>query len=291
MRRLIKYSLILILLLQLAAFPALAETAQLSIALEDAQKQPIDGLSIELCRIAALENGELSPTEGFKDAGISLRSIQRDPSPDNAKTVYRYAKEHSCPFRSATASKGKVEFENLELGIWLVSCPPSQKHSFNPYFVFLPYEKNGTLCYTLASAPKTEINNPNDKSIYVLKKWEDENNAAKKRPQSVTITLSRDQKPLKTIVLSKENGWTHTFKNLPDSGRYTVTEEPIKFYTPAYNGDSENGFIITNTYQGEKLPQTGQQWWPILLLAITGAAFLLLGILEFIGKKHEKEHP
>lgn len=47
--------------------------------------------------------------------------------------------------------------------------------------------------------------------------------------------------------------------------------------------------VIPNTNQtGDKLPQTGQLWWPILMLAIAGVAFVALGIMELRNRKNEK---
>lgn len=38
-----------------------------------------------------------------------------------------------------------------------------------------------------------------------------------------------------------------------------------------------------------KLPQTGQLWWPILMLAIAGVCFIALGIIELRNKRNEEE--
>ena len=60
-------------------------------------------------------------------------------------------------------------------------------------------------------------------------------------------------------------------------------------YTVQYSGDMENGFIITNSYNGEKLPQTGQYWWPIILISIAGVGFITLGIIELELSKNGKK--
>lgn len=47
---------------------------------------------------------------------------------------------------------------------------------------------------------------------------------------------------------------------------------------------------MPNTNQtGGKLPQTGQLWWPILMLAIAGGCLVILGVVELRNKKNEKE--
>ena len=66
-------------------------------------------------------------------------------------------------------------------------------------------------------------------------------------------------------------------------------EKTVANYKANYSGDMANGFIITNTYNGEKLPQTGQYWWPIILIAIAGAGFIALGVYEVGVKKNAKK--
>ncbi len=68
-----------------------------------------------------------------------------------------------------------------------------------------------------------------------------------------------------------------------------MEESAVTDYAVNYSGDSENGFIITNTYNGEKLPQTGQLWWPIAIITVAGVAFVALGVIEMKGKKDGKQ--
>ena len=70
---------------------------------------------------------------------------------------------------------------------------------------------------------------------------------------------------------------------------YSVREKSVKDYKATYSGDVANGFAVTNSYVGEKLPQTGQYWWPIVIMAIAGFCFVLLGIYEIGVKKHDKK--
>lgn len=47
---------------------------------------------------------------------------------------------------------------------------------------------------------------------------------------------------------------------------------------------------IPNTNQTDgKLPQTGQLWWPILMLSIAGVCLVILGIIELRNKRNEKK--
>ena len=46
-------------------------------------------------------------------------------------------------------------------------------------------------------------------------------------------------------------------------------------------------FVLTNTLDKQKLPQTGVLWWPVPILAVAGLAFLIAGTLSRKKKGHE----
>ena len=86
------------------------------------------------------------------------------------------------------------------------------------------------------------------KSVSVEKTWVDD---GINRPESVEITLRRDGEKVEKDVsgkriknpvhLSKTNGWSYRWQNLPE-GAYSVTEEHIpKGYTVKVTKDSEGG--------------------------------------------------
>ncbi len=258
------------------------------VLLEDKEKKPIHQLNVSICKIADLGNDGYQPSESFAKSGISVSGIINNPSGDYAKGLLDYIKENSIEGISVSSVNGLAEFKDLEMGIWLVYCIEGQAHSFKPFFVFLPQKLNGQLCFDVTSAPKTDINTPNNKSIYIIKKWEDKS-AESLRPESITVDLLLKGEVLETVVLNKQNGWAYTFKNLPQEEGYSVFEHYLANYTVKYNGDSENGFIITNVYNGEKLPQTGQLWWPVVIFGILGVTLVIWGIIEIKGKKNEKQ--
>lgn len=96
--------------------------------------------------------------------------------------------------------------------------------------------------------------------VSVNKIWKDEENKNGKRPESITVNLiaiygSQEYK-IDSVVLSKDNDWKHTFKDLPttNDGKtidYTVKEEPIDGYKSELSG-SEEGYTITNTPEEPK---------------------------------------
>ncbi|MBO5213638.1 MAG: Cna B-type domain-containing protein [Clostridia bacterium] len=268
---------------------AATESGKISVLLEDKDNNIIDGVNVHICKIADMNNTGYYPSKSFENSGISISGIINAPTEPTAKDITDYIRDNNIESASAITENGKVSFSDLGLGIWLVFCEEDGKYTFNPYFVFLPYESEGKLYYEITSSPKAEDSKPNLINVYVIKKWDDKNNAAKKRPESVTVELLDGEKVISSAVLNEQNGWAHTFTDVSKDGDYSVKEKKVENYTAQYNGDISNGFIVTNSYNGEKLPQTGQLWWPIVIISVAGIAFVLLGIMELGARKNGKK--
>ena len=95
-------------------------------------------------------------------------------------------------------------------------------------------------------------------SIYakVVKVWDDNNNAAGKRPESVSVKLLVNGVPQEpAVVLNAANNWTHEWLDLATADvagnliQYDVAEDPVEGYTGKVTQDAENPgtYIITNT--------------------------------------------
>lgn len=87
-------------------------------------------------------------------------------------------------------------------------------------------------------------------SISVKKAW-DNPGYEDTQPSGVTIHLKERNTGdiVSTAELTGENGWQHTFTDLPLSpNHYTVTEQPLEGYKATYYQDADGNFIITNTH-------------------------------------------
>lgn len=91
--------------------------------------------------------------------------------------------------------------------------------------------------------------------ISVTKKWSGDDGHEKFRPGSVIANLSGSNGYSQGLQLSSSNNWTETVKGLAyydengDKITYTVSEPTVSDdYVSAVEGDSDNGFTITNTY-------------------------------------------
>lgn len=92
--------------------------------------------------------------------------------------------------------------------------------------------------------------------VSVSKVWDDENNAAGKRPEGITVQLILDGTVIRTATLSEVNYWKHTFTGLDGTKSYTVKEIAVPEYSAAYLGTAATGITITNTFNGTTDPGT-----------------------------------
>ena len=107
----------------------------------------------------------------------------------------------------------------------------------------------------------------------VTKVWDDNDDTKGRRPDSVTIRLTADERTeydgqeLESVVLSDLNGWTYTFENLPkytEQGReimYSVIEEEtvagdLEYYESPVIEEFGDNIRVTNSY---KLMETDLQ--------------------------------
>ncbi|WP_367377494.1 Cna B-type domain-containing protein [Enterococcus gilvus] len=101
---------------------------------------------------------------------------------------------------------------------------------------------------------------PKKTAVSVLKKWEDQNDFDKIRPQSIKVQLSADNKPIgETITLNEKNNWTYQWNDLNESNNgkiieYTVNEIDVpKGYSVSVVKENSNTFVITNRYRPKEI--------------------------------------
>ena len=117
---------------------------------------------------------------------------------------------------------------------------------------------------------------PNDTvEVPVTKVWEDNNNEAKKRPESVTIKVTGNGKTYTQEINESNaeegnvNHWTYTFTNLPkydengDEIKYTIDEENTNSEFYQKTEVNQEAKTITNTFQvpGDTVTVIGKKEW------------------------------
>lgn len=107
---------------------------------------------------------------------------------------------------------------------------------------------------------KYTLETPNTTSVSVTKVWDDNENSAEKRPESITVHLlaNGNVTDYEDLTLSETNNWMGSFSNLPINDTdgtpfvYTVSEDPVPGYnTPTITGSAAEGFTITNVLSTE----------------------------------------
>lgn len=252
LNRLLLSVLLACLLLGFTAAQA-ATTCSLQVTIRGEDDKVVPNINVDLYQVAATRNGITSLTEEFADLPLSADQLLADSGSEHANTVYQYiiAREMDFTAKRHTTSSGIAHFTNLEQGIYLVLDEGGQKVSFQPYLVTLPMLVDGQLVHHISSAPKTS--QTDTRTFLVVMLWEDNMDAAGKRPGSVEVTLFGDGMPLRKVTLSPDNSWMHQFYQLPNCNEFTVQAQPVPLYSTTYDlrGDS---CIIVNRYEGGGAP-------------------------------------
>lgn len=135
----------------------------------------------------------------------------------------------------------------------------------------LPKYKNGTeIQYTVKENAipgyETEIKQTGDSyaitnshtpavvTVSAVKVWDDANNQDGVRPSLIQVTLTGSDGSVRNAAITKNDGWTYQFKNLPKYNNgtkidYTLQEANSNPYTyEIVKGSDEYSFTITNNY-------------------------------------------
>lgn len=135
----------------------------------------------------------------------------------------------------------------------------------------LPKYKNGTeIQYTVKENAipgyETEIKQTGDSyaimnshtpavvTVSAVKVWDDANNQDGIRPSLIQVTLTGSDGSVRNAAITKNDGWTYQFKNLPKYKNgmkidYTLQEANSNPYTyEIIKGSDEYSFTITNNY-------------------------------------------
>ena len=95
-------------------------------------------------------------------------------------------------------------------------------------------------------------------------------------------TIVYDQK-----ILNEENAWSCTWRDLSSDYDWSVTETEVPAGYRTSTNIEDITTVLTNTgtfpviqpeeSKEDTLPQTGQLWWPVPLLLVTGGMCLITG--------------
>lgn len=244
---------------------------------EREENTAIEGVELGLYHIANVSskdyNLHFEYTEKYQGCLADLSDLTIEGLTDE---IIQCTKNQEADFMEKTSQDGEVNFTDLKLGLYLVKQENQVKgySKIDSYLVMLPELISNNWTYDVVSKPKTEIYKTVD--ISVIKKW-NKQNEKNKVPEYVTIELLKDNEVIDTVRLSDDNNWKYTWADLEKSDKYDVREINIpKGYKASYKNDGYT-FTVTNT---DDLPNTGQLYYSIIVLAVLGMIFILLGFVQ-----------
>ncbi|MBR5571141.1 MAG: Cna B-type domain-containing protein [Oscillospiraceae bacterium] len=302
--------------------PAFAAEASCSLRVNiaDEQHEPVGRFHVELAPITVMDGGTHTLLPEYEALGITAAELAA-LDPRQAETVYQYIRAMDIPGHMVTTNAyGVANFGALAEGIYLVYDRGDQVFTFPPYLVSLPAETPEGLIYHLNSEPKTV--SVDSHTIQVAIEWDDNDNAAGRRPEGVEVTLLRDNTmllraaasngeatPYRSVVLNEVCLWQHTFLMLPHGSTYSVSGGTVPHYTLVEIEENMEGFVLYYQYTPSTdptppgptppgptgpstpgtttptLPQTGFRMLPVYLLLGLGTVMVLAGMADLCVKK------
>ena len=181
------------------------------------------------------------------------------------------------------------------------------------------YENGKEIIYTITEDPVSDYQSeiygmnvtnsytPGQINIPVTKNWKDQDDADGIRPDSITVKLYANGKETgKVLILNQMNRWTDSFNNLDEYADgekiiYSIAEVRVEGYEVSISGNSETGFVISNSHtpeipdvpddsdtpdvptSSEDSPRTGDSANPALwisLLVLSGASVMMVFALD-----------
>lgn len=248
-------------------------------------KTPISGAEITIYQVAnpVINNNnlEFEYHQNIKSCQANLSDLSNI---NLAKEISNCINNANLPSqKNTTNQEGKVKFENLPLGLYLVKQTNklTDYTSIEPFLVIIPKSDNTQWIYDVEATPKTDIIRLID--ISVVKVWQESGNL-ENHPNNVTIELYKENELIDTVTLNEENNWTHTWEKLEKSDTYQVVEINIPSeYTVSYRQENYK-FIVTNT---KKLAQTGTNILLVQVSAVLGLTLIVIGLILEKRKKYE----
>lgn len=127
-------------------------------------------------------------------------------------------------------------------------------------------------------------------SIEGKKIWIDEENRYSQRPESITIRLLENENEIDSITVTEADGWVWKFENLPKykNGElivYTIIEDEIAGYI-----SEVQGYDITNTYQPPTVPETGDNFNPVLWITVMIVSLASIVALVWYQYKNQRKN-
>lgn len=218
-----------------------------------------DNIVFDIWKVSDIE-GNL--TADFQKSAVSIDVNDSSAWLDDAAALEAYARaEKIKPAASpATDTTGAFKQTGLEMGIYLIAAQDfvrnDTKYELQAFLAPIPCM--GSFEISAAVKAKASPVPPKETVIRtVIKTWKNDNKRV--RPESITVELLKDGKPVETVALSEKNNWKHTWTGLPAENTWTVREKDVpKNYSVRIHKEGIT-FQIVNTYRKNYEPVTPER--------------------------------
>ncbi len=271
------------------------------------ETEAIPNASFAVYRIADVsDDAVFTPADDFKMYPVSFENLDTAGwnALSNTLAGYVLRDKPAAAAKGRTDADGILTLSELKTGLYLVtgeSCiVGSNVYIPQPFLICLPNLTTEDVWeYDVPAEPKYDLreNPPQPSTVErrVLKVWDGDGDGAA-RPKEITVQLLRNGSVYEEVTLSRENSWRHVWEHLDASFEWSAVEKDVpKDYTVTVTREGVS-FLITNTFAGAvnppvdpddpKLPQTGQLWWPVPVLAFMGIVLFFAG---FALKKRNED--
>lgn len=242
--------------------------------IENSENVVVEGAEITIYKVAdATEynnNLKFEYVDEIKSCDFNLEDLENSNA---TSEILKCITKDVLSITKSTNDKGIVTFDNLDLGLYIVT-QSNKVEGFSvidSFLVMIPNVIDNEWIYDISALPKTDIYKVMD--LIINKVW---NTVNENLPHEILVNLYKNDEVIETVVLNEENNWSYTFEDIEASDEYYIKEVNVpKGYIDSYQ-IVDNVFTIINS---DKLPQTGQIFYPIVLLIISGVIFILIGII------------
>ena len=300
------FILVSLMLLSILPFSALAESESesdifsLSVVFKDGSKI-IENAGFNVYLIATPdENGGYTPTDSFADHPVDYDVTTDEELYILAATLegYVFFSKEEPIYSGRTDENGVFSFTTEEKGMYLVIGEQTLVgdifYTAESFIICLPSaDEDGNAISDVSVNAKFNATHINASPITrkAVKIWNDDKDIGV-RPVTISVYLLKNGEIYDSVVLGKDNNWSHTWRNLDPTARWNLVELPIENYLVHMTREG-TAYFIKNTFRDPTpstpdLPQTGQRWWPIPIFSVLGVALIAVGIIFTKKKSSEK---
>ena len=242
--------------------------------IENSENVVVEGAEITIYKVADAtkynNNLKFEYVDEIKSCDFNLEDLENSNA---TSEILKCITKDVLSITKSTNDKGIVTFDNLDLGLYIVT-QSNKVEGFSvidSFLVMIPNVIDNEWIYDISALPKTDIYKVMD--LIINKVW---NTVNENLPHEILVNLYKNDEVIETVVLNEENNWSYTFEDIEASDEYYIKEVNVpKGYIDSYQ-IVDNVFTIINS---DKLPQTGQIFYPIVFLIISGVIFILIGII------------